>query len=136
MNEDREVVVVDEFYGAVLFVLEAGGVQIHLDQKNARDLRDELNKFIGADKVDAGQLEPTSPWYVGQVFKAGSNEPYEIPVGSRLRDSSPYKDILEKTPNGWKWVTLLGRVREEPVSLNWDRWKYESDYTLIKLGDA
>lgn len=136
MNEDREVVVVGEFYGAILFVIEAGGTHIHLDKENARKLRDELNEFLGVDKQYAGRLEPASPWYVGQVFKAGSNEPHELPVGSQLQDDSPYEDIMEKTDDGWEWVKVLGASPSEPRNLNWDNWKNDWDYTLIKLGDA
>jgi len=136
VNEDREVVVVDEFYGAVLFVLEAGGVQIHLDQKNAGDLRDELNKFLGVDKQDAGRLEPASTWYVGQVIPKGSESP-DMPVGSRVQDSSEYRDIAVKREDGlWEWIKVLGSldVAKSSDPFNWSYFKDDFDWTILQVG--
>jgi hypothetical protein len=134
---DKEVVVVGEFTAAVLFVIEAGGSHIYLDEDNARRLRDDLNQFLGVDKQDASRLEPASPWYVGQVFPKGSIEPDSLPVGSQIKDHSNYQDIMEKTEEGWKWIKVLGsveRAKEATAPLNWDTWKDDSKYTLIRLG--
>lgn len=137
MSEDREIVVLGEFHGAILFVIEAGGTHIHLDRENALLLRDELNEYLGVGKQHAGRLEPASPWYVGQVFKAGSNDPHDLPVGSQLQDASFYRDIMEKTEKGWKWIKVLGTTPSEENSfktLDWDDWKDDFEYTLIRLG--
>lgn len=138
MIEDREVTVAQEFTTEVLFVIATGSAaSIYLDEPTALSLRDELNKFLGVGKQHAGRLEPASHWYVGQVFKAGSNDPHDLPVGSQLQDASGYNDIMEKTEKGWKWIKVLGTTPSEENSfktLDWDHWKNDWDYTLIRLG--
>ena len=118
-----------EVFSAVAFVLEVGDSVAHLDEDNARLLRDELNKFLGADEQPG--LE--SKWKLGDVINIDAEEP-DLPVGSRIQDDSSYADIAEKTEDGWVWVTFLGSdERGSRRGLKWSTWN-DMNWTVIKVG--
>jgi hypothetical protein len=124
----EEVVIVDEVFGDPMFVLRLDSCIALFDEPNARNLRDRLNGFLGADKQDAG-----TQWEVGDFIEAHSAEP-DLPIGSLIQDHSSYRDIAEKVEDGWKWVTLLGdRSRSDDRPWNWLSWE-EQKWTVIRVG--
>lgn len=106
----EEVVIVSEVQSGTFFVLTLDSTVALLDKENARGLRDDLNKFLGADKVQGQNT-------IGIVFPKGVPEP-DLPVGTRLRDNEG--DIAARMDDGWAWVELFGDVINRPTSYTWE----------------
>lgn len=120
----EEVVIVSEVQSGTFFVLTLDSTVALLDKENARGLRDDLNKFLGADK---------QPGYVvtGITFPSGCAEP-DLPVGTRFVDNTEEKDIVIKTgPSKYKWLTKWGAPVDTSIEYDWEFFNETWDLTVI-----
>lgn len=115
----------DVVESGVMFVLGVGKSVAHLDEENARLLRDDLNRFLGEDKQPSNCL-----WNVGDRIESCSDEP-DLPVGSIIKDHSVYNDRAVRTADGWRWQTLLGSPSGK--DFEWEQWQ-EQSWTVISVG--
>jgi hypothetical protein len=115
----EEVILADEIQTGVFYVIHAEDTVILLNQERARELRDRLNEFLGADK---------QPATTGIKFPRNSEEP-DLPLGTKLLDDEG--DTLERVEGGWSWHTVDGVHPWNDDVHPWEIVSHEHSFTVI-----
>lgn len=118
----EEVILVDEVDADVMFVLRLDTCIGLLDVDGARDLRDRLNEFLGADKVNPNAVT------IGIKFPRNSEQP-DLPLGTKLLDDEG--DTLERVEGGWSWHTVDGVHPWNDDVHPWEIVSHEHSFTVI-----
>jgi hypothetical protein len=117
----EDLVLVDEVQSDAIFLLKLDSAIAFLDEESARDLRDRLNVFLGADK---------QPGTISITFPRGTDEP-DLPIGTRLIDNEG--DVAERVEDGWKWVKVGGHDVDWNGVYSWDTITSESGHKWFRV---
>lgn len=118
----EEVIVADEIQTGVFYTIKAEDTMVLLDKDRARELRDELNEFLGEVPVNKNAVT------IGITFPKGVPEP-DLPVGTKLMDDEG--DTLIRVDGGWTWHTVEGVHPWDDDVHPWSRVSYEHSFTVI-----